>query len=1156
MSLPIDHQSRLAALDPQRSICVTAPAGSGKTELLSQRVLKLLSSVDQPEEILAITFTRKAAAEMHHRIIAALQFARSQEKPAEPHKLLTWQLAHEALARDEQCGWHLLDNTSRLKIQTIDSLCASLTRQMPILSNFGAQPAITDQAQTHYRSAIHQLLQKLESDTGIAKDLAVLLEHVDNDMTRLERLLMSLLSRRDQWLSHISLGGEPEQAREVIERTLRQIIVDVLTALKQTLADFSAELLPLLDYAGCNCQHQKPDSLIARLAGIIELPDASPEAVQDWLAIADTLLTAKHTFRKRVDIKSGFPTETIDGDKALAKRLKAEFVELLGSIEQAEELRQHLLELRHLPAPKLPANQWRVLQSLASLLPALVAELMVIFQLEGEVDHSLIAMSALRALGDGLTPSELALKLDYQLSHILVDEFQDTASTQFQLLERLVEGWGEYNQQNPQRPNTLFIVGDGMQSIYSFRQANVGLFLQARHRGVNGVALDDCPLSVNFRSDPLVVEWINSTFINAFPARDNPARGAVRFESANAFNQALNNAEVKLFGFTGDQARLQEAEKVVALTQRALDSEPEGSIAILVRSRGHLADIIPALQAAGIAWHAADIDPLASYGAIRDLLSLTRALTNIADQISWAALMRTPWIGLDNQDLFYLQRAAGKDGLASLFIHNELPAQLSKKAKERLSAVSQLFRTAFQQRQRQTVRSWVEGIWLALGGAAALSSSDEFAMVDDYFNLLESYQNGELLLHMDDFEEAVQRLYARPVNSDCKLSIMTIHKAKGLEFDSVILPSLSRSPRSDDKSLLMWREYTSDHNQFRGLVINTLPAAGEKGDLSYDHLRFEQGQSSQLENTRLFYVAATRAIKRLYVLLTTNLDPKTEEPKPPPANSLIASAWQGLQEQVEWCREASRPGQQQFDFDELLAGEHYWRLPSHWQPPAWSFSNPLEEFYIKGEYDEDEENLPAWSESTIAADIGTACHSLFEILIEKGLSFWSEKTADNKQRWLENLLQLQSVAVSDRPMAVDQLISTVDRVIADDRGQWLLSPNHQLSKTEFSLLSSFTVGVKKKILDRLIIDEEGDFWIVDYKTSSPLAGESKAGFIDRELSQYRVQLMDYRLHLSVFLRSEAFISTAPISPIKEGQSPRIRTALYFTHYPHFEELEI
>ena len=111
----IDRQQRLAALDPLRSVCVTAPAGSGKTELLTQRVLALLARVEQPEHILAITFTRKAAAEMRHRIMQALNAAATTAAPEADHQRQTWTLARAALAQDEQQGWQLLQQPNRLQ---------------------------------------------------------------------------------------------------------------------------------------------------------------------------------------------------------------------------------------------------------------------------------------------------------------------------------------------------------------------------------------------------------------------------------------------------------------------------------------------------------------------------------------------------------------------------------------------------------------------------------------------------------------------------------------------------------------------------------------------------------------------------------------------------------------------------------------------------------------------------------------------------------------------------------------------------------------------------------------------------------------------------------------------------------------------------------
>ncbi len=1144
MILPVDNEQRLAALNPLKSVCVTAPAGSGKTELLSQRVLKLLATADQPEEILAITFTRKAAAEMHHRIIDALRIASGSPEPEQSHKKLTWQLAKAALNRDEECQWHLLDNTGRLNVQTIDSLCASLTRQMPILSNFGAQPQISDSSGQLYQIAVHNFLQQLEHDSYFSDDLMVLMAHVDNDIAKAERLLVGLLERRDQWLLHIGIASDPEGARQKLEDTLQQLLVDVLQQLYAELLPMAPELLPLFDYAGCNMQWQQSDSAITRLAGMIELPASDPSALPQWRAIADMLLTQSGSWRKTVDKRAGFPTETQDGDKALAKTLKANYVALLKGFHSNETLLALLVELRHLPEPEFDQHQWQVLAALTRLLPTLVAELTLVFQQRGEVDYSEISMAAINALGEGLNPTELAMKLDHQLSHILVDEFQDTASPQYRLLHRLLEGWSEYNRVNPDKPNTLFIVGDGMQSIYGFREANVGLFLEARAQGVNGVELEDLPLSVNFRSDPAVVGWINNTFSQAFPLVENLSRGAVPFEHAQAFNPGDANSEITIEGFIGDEARLREAERTVELVQQTYAQNPAGSIAILVRNRSHLRDIIPALNRAGLSWNATDIDPLASYSPIVDLLSLTKALFNTADRISWSALLRAPWLGLNNTDLHRLLSNSQRYSIWSSLQDNELIASLGNHARQRLESVTRVLTAAFDQRYRQTARSWVEGVWLALGGAAAVNNRNEFDFIDDYFDLLESYQQGEMLPSIEQFEQAVFRLYAAPQTTDSQLHVMTIHKAKGLEFDCVILPAMARQPRSDDKTLLMWREYLSADGTSSGLIMSPLGATGDEEDPIYRYLRFEQKQSSQLESTRLFYVAATRAIKQLYILLTTEKDAKTDLPKAPAKNSLISSAWPVLEEQVSWSKSALTNKAEQFglDFDSGGAGSSLQRLSAKWQPPVWSFPNPLQDYYLEPPpYDQEGDlNIPVAIDDPTPQCVGIVTHWVFEHMVKQGVDCWLQKNQQQQQQWLQALLHYQGLPELLWPEAIQQVSHAVNNTLADNKGRWLFDTGHSQSFGELALLSSMGGVVRNNSIDRCFVDAAGVLWIVDYKTSTPLDNESRRAFVDREVAVYQSQLASYKQLLSARLE----------------QQQVIKTALYFTYYPYWCEVEL
>ena len=204
----VDLEQRKAALNPLQSFCVSAPAGSGKTELLIQRYLTLLARVSRPEQVLAITFTRKAAAEMRQRVLEALVAARDGEPCDSDHQQTTRDLALEALNMDAQENWQLVKNVSRLNIKTIDGFCSQLTRQMPVLSEFGGQAEIVDNAGELYTEAVSELFKLIDTENPLGEDLAQLMLHFDNDWGRLQELLGSMLARRDQWRVYIGVHSE------------------------------------------------------------------------------------------------------------------------------------------------------------------------------------------------------------------------------------------------------------------------------------------------------------------------------------------------------------------------------------------------------------------------------------------------------------------------------------------------------------------------------------------------------------------------------------------------------------------------------------------------------------------------------------------------------------------------------------------------------------------------------------------------------------------------------------------------------------------------------------------------------------------------------------------------------------------------------------
>lgn len=262
-----DQINRELALDPQQSFIIQAPAGSGKTELLTQRFLSLLITVSKPEEIVAITFTRKAAAEMRHRIIKALSHAELNrntnltELPT--HQQTTFQLATRALQHDHENAWHILQNPNRLRIFTIDSLASRISSQMPVLAGLGGTPELCENAERYYQQAVIALLQlfnecgqshekneskKLTIPTKWQQGLNQLLLHMDNRISQVETLLIDMLKSREQWLPYLIHWQleQSESAESTDQKKLRAHLEQSLTQLIHEQLNYVSMNLPVL----------------------------------------------------------------------------------------------------------------------------------------------------------------------------------------------------------------------------------------------------------------------------------------------------------------------------------------------------------------------------------------------------------------------------------------------------------------------------------------------------------------------------------------------------------------------------------------------------------------------------------------------------------------------------------------------------------------------------------------------------------------------------------------------------------------------------------------------------------------------------------------------------------------------------------------------
>ncbi|MEP5763127.1 MAG: UvrD-helicase domain-containing protein [Halieaceae bacterium] len=1105
-----DQAARQQAIDPLRSFCVSAPAGSGKTELLIQRSLTLLARVEQPEEVLAITFTRKAAAEMRARIVGALLRASNESCPEDAHSALTWTLAQQVLERDASQDWQLLNNPGRLAIRTIDSFCAGLTRQMPILSGFGGRISPSDDALPLYREATRALLDSLgNKNNPIAADLAQVLLAFDGKWERLQELLVSMLMCRDQWLVHMGRGFSSDTPQQLLEHSVTLLIEDRLAELGAVLENWQA---PLFEFYCFSCENRD-------LQPPLQAPGLNAADLPLWRAIAEMCLTRDDKFRKAVDKRGGFPP----GPEAL-KAKKASFLNLLDELRATPGSLEQLREVRHLPSLADDDRHWQLLQAVSRLLPVLAAQLSLVFQARGEVDHTQIAMAALDALGSDDNVTDLAQKLDYRLRHILVDEFQDTAVTQYSLLERLTRGWAEENAVNPENPRTLFIVGDGMQSIYGFRDADVGLFVRAREQGFNGLTLHGLDLLCNFRSDAGLVEWVNSVFQPAFPAQDNIRFNEIRFAAAVPQKPATCAVPVTLTAFdTEDDARAAEALWLVDQIELGLASEDCETIAVLVRNRSHLSEIVTELKHRGISWQARDIDSLANSAVVRDLQNLCRALHNFGDRVAWLALLRAPWCALSLADL---DRVSCHAGQAPLWQHLSTVGGLSDTGAKQLQRLINAIDGAMHWRERLGLRDWIESVWLSLGGPACVENPLEMQDAEEFLALLEARDNQGLPYDDAALTQQVASLYSSASSGDDSLQLMTMHKAKGLEFDWVFIPGLSRPPRSDQRELLLWDDYHRAPDSELGFLMAVHDEQKASEPTLYNYLQRQKKRQRESEDCRLLYVGVTRAAQRLFLSAHIERDHKAEDWKKPAERALLSTIWTAFQDQMQLPARVLATDKQ-VDRSEPSSLLRVTGLPD--LPPATTAS-------AEAEAEKAGRNIPDSPGDALPRLLGTAVHLSLQRLSALDDEALLDFNCDSLQPWWESVLRQLGVSSAELADGLAQVRHSVKSVLEDERGRHVISASREEAASELALSTMRSDGrLAEYYIDRSYV-EDNVRWVVDYKSSMPDSGQSPEEFLALESERYREQLLRYRQLL-------AGIDERPI-----------RSALYFTALPHWLEL--
>jgi ATP-dependent helicase/nuclease subunit A len=1111
-----DAGARDRALDVTDSFIVQAPAGSGKTTVLTQRYLRLLTTVEEPEQVLAITFTRKAAGEMRERVQKALDGDIQVRTAADA---LTLELAAAVRSHASQREWGIEDSAARLRIQTIDAFNGYLANSLPVTSQNGFGRAIADEPDDLYASAARETLRYAESDPELRKDFELILRRLDDSWQRLEGLIAGMLPRRAEWLPNLpQLSGEALVPK--IEASLAAMVSDELAAatmvfpesfieLASALARFAAQHVDASDKADVASWRDAPARLTSTLGDLAR-----------WRGVARLALTGEGSARKTLNKNDGIPADNPHG-----KALRDDWIDRLRMIG-VDQLAA-LNTIGALPDPVVPEKARGALEALAKLLLLAATQLTRLFNVHGECDHVEIAGAARRALTENSSPTPLAERIGTRLMHILVDEFQDTSRDQYELLRTLTQDWSVGD------GRTLFLVGDPMQSIYGFRNAEVGRFATVRAAGLAGLSLTPLELRRNFRSAPALVHWCNEVFARVFPSADDVRKSAVRHLASVAARGDVPG-EPRIYRVAGDCGPAAEAGRVADLIATLKRERPAETVAVLAGARSHLRDIRASLTKRGVPFLGVKLEPLADIPVVRDLEALARALDSPLDRVAWLAVLRAPFVGLALPDLTAVGEAAG-DATILEALQGGISG-LSDDGATRLLRATTALSNAWQQRERENRAHLVERTWLALGGASSCADARELVHARRFLAALDEADRKRLRGRELDLKRLMSRLYVEDPAQPDAVSLMTIHGAKGLEFDHVFVVGIGLRGRGDAPRLLNWlevpREEGGDH-----LVMAPIRFRGDDDEAGDDainlYLKALHRERARAERARQAYVALTRAKRSLHLFVHPRArDIEGGREFAADANSLLHNLWPAIGGDVD---EFETVGDETA-LDASIEPAHS-QVRKRLRLDAATVAAPPDvraQGNLATSVIEQDEIEFSWVRQT-ARRVGTVVHEALERFGQGELP--APGDLSRLRARLESRLQALGIEPERASTGADRALSALRATLEDEKGRWLFAASHSEARSELALSGVRGSQIVNVVIDRTFVTAEGVRWVVDFKTS-PHEGGDLSAFLDSEAVRYTAQLTRYA-HLAKQL----------------GPQP-VRAGLYFPLLAAWREVDL
>ena len=896
------HGNQRAAVDPEQSVWLSASAGTGKTQVLSARVLRLLLRPDvQPEQILCLTFTQAGAAEMANRINDVLaRWVRIDEAT------LGKEMIHlgapndpETRARSRTLFASVLDCPGGgLRIDTIHAFSQWLLANFPNEAGLlpGMRPIEDRERHLLSRQVLGDMLVEAEKARDSATLEAVESFTIAKGADALQAWLMRCASARELWEGR--RAWQPPMAPQVrqllgIPSDADQVWVDEI---------LSPEVFP---------DHQLQAMLPALDGWKAKTGVEAAEFIREWLRIESTQRTGHVSrFSETILKKDGTP-------RSMKKPSEADPSFISRQEEIAEAIRLHaerknLLELAGFLAPALELGR-----AFALRWDAAKAR-------EGLLDFDDLIERAAKLLKEQVAGDWIRYKLDRQFDHILVDEAQDTNEAQWRIIDALIDDFFSGEGASGDKIRTIFTVGDYKQAIFGFQGTSPENFRKAKERvqaamqaaeenaqvvRVNRVRrnLQDLDLGQSFRTAIPVLEFVDHA-IEAIgpselglsddhhPHEGQPRPGLVTLWNPVHDQRGEDDGEPESEGRESWLAKhdRQMAEKIAQQVARwtqgiqpfSLEKGEHrnarpGDIMVLVRSRKDLAGLIVArLHARGVPVAGVDRLRLGEPLVVKDLMSALRFAAQALDDLELANLLSSPLVGWTQDDLLAYAPREKQQHLWHHLRNHAAPLVQATVAKLRELLALADFQTP------QALLQWVlVGPWQGRARLVARLGREANDPIDELLNAAFAYEGvhtPSLAGFIQWFDAGEGELKRDPDDAPDLVRVMTVHGSKGLQAPIVILADATSEPgRVRDLSLA--EEVPGHGNDLVRKV--PLPAVSKEQQAGRIAAAYEAARATELqEHWRLLYVAMTRAEEALFI--GGSLGPKAKNG--PPADSWYA----------------------------------------------------------------------------------------------------------------------------------------------------------------------------------------------------------------------------------------------------------------------------